>query len=91
MSWGEFQVPGECQGQIVETAFACCGDTLVRRVTDRSDGSVCFSVYEVEGDEWTWYEGWEPWGPTQPPLDEDEWEPVEGARLARILKNPDHD
>lgn len=40
-------VPPECQGQIVEHAYGYDEDgALVRRVTDRSDGSVAYAWRE---------------------------------------------
>ncbi|MFT3819834.1 MAG: hypothetical protein QM750_19850 [Rubrivivax sp.] len=47
-----FLVPGQCQGQIVEVAYAGCGAAgVLRRTTDRSDGSVAFAIREWEDDD----------------------------------------
>jgi hypothetical protein len=42
-------VPPECQGQIVEVAYATsCDGLLWRRVTDRSDRSVTYEVASAD-------------------------------------------
>lgn len=44
LSW---HVPPECQGQIVERAYAIDGDSLYRRISDRSDRSERYEVREI--------------------------------------------
>jgi len=51
-----FHVCPRNQGQIVEVAYAACYGDVVRRITDRSNGSVTFDVAKMrkddEGDYW---------------------------------------
>lgn len=64
---GDFVVPPECAGQIVEDAYAVGDDVLVRRTTDRSDRSVSYAscrLDEVRGPI-------EPWN-RAPSYDEDD-------------------
>lgn len=66
-----FIVPPRCQGQIVEYAYATAPDTLVLRVTDRSDRSVTYhaiDLEDVQGDI-------EPWN-DEPSYDVDDMQPV---------------
>lgn len=42
-----YHVPPECGGQIVERAYAIHGDSLYRRISDRSDRSDRYEVREI--------------------------------------------
>lgn len=54
-----WDVPSENQGQIVEVAYGLDPDAelIVRRTTDRSDGSVKYQAFEFPSREWEW----DPW------------------------------
>jgi hypothetical protein len=68
----KFHVPPVCQGQIVERAFACDGDFIYEKITDKSDRSVTVVVYDHPEDA---NEGsFEPWNS----------EPDCGDEVARI-------
>mgnify|MGYP000555911569 CR=1 FL=1 len=64
-----YHIPGVCQGQIVEVAYALIEDGgLLRRTTDRSDGTVSLRAIRdvwaeaTDGDAVDEWEGWQPWG-----------------------------
>ena len=78
-----FQVPPECQGQIVEVAYMCAGDVILMRTTDRSDGSVSYQIAEIEADDWSWYETYEQ-ANGSPPIADDRWQPIDARRVAAI-------
>lgn len=70
-------VPPECQGQIVEVAYSKGSDRYAyMRVTDRSDNSVAYYVFDIEwlGDKAP--KRWEPWKGT-PDVADDDWKPLE--------------
>lgn len=47
-----FTVPPEDQGQIIEVAYAGLGDgSVLRRITDQSDGSVSYDINELDPDD----------------------------------------
>lgn len=77
-----FHVPPVCQGQIVEVAYACAGEHMLRRTHDRSDGSISYEIAEIGPDDWSWYETYEQ-ANGEPPLSG--WESISADKAAKII------
>lgn len=63
----------------------CAGESIVKRRTDRSDGSVSYEIADVEGDDWSWYEGYEQ-ANGEPRIADDDWRPISAERVAAIVE-----
>jgi hypothetical protein len=81
-----FQVPGECQGQIVEYAYACAGHRILRRIHDRSDGETTYHVADIKDDDWGWYEDWQH-DDGAPPISDDRWRPISECEVDTIMED----
>lgn len=77
-----FLTPPENAGQIVEVAYACTPEGLVRRTHDKSDRSTTYAIAAIEGDDWDWYESYLPVN-GEPPVALD-WQPLSEAELERL-------
>jgi len=78
-----FHVPPINQGQIVEIAYMCAGDVMLKRIHDRSDRSTSYEIAEIGDDDWSWYSTYEACN-GEPPLTD--WEPIDASRAARLIE-----
>jgi hypothetical protein len=78
----QYHVPPRCQGQTVEVAYAQVGDTLLRRVTDRSDRSVDYAMAALKAAE---VDGVEPWN-DEPRIAPSRWQVITAAKADSILE-----
>ena len=78
-----FHVAPEDQGQIVEIAYMCAGNLMLRRIHDRSNGSSSYEFAEIGPDDWSWYETYEQCN-GGPPISK--WTSIDTTRAARIIQ-----
>lgn len=79
-----FHTPPECEGQIVMVSYMCAGDTILKRVYDRSDLSESYYAAPILKRDWKWYETYEQVNGS-PPIPRSRWKPISGSKLSNLI------
>lgn len=79
-----FCVAPEDQGQMVEVAYAAAWGHMVRRTTDRSDGSVSYSIARISKRHDKWAANWCV-ANGAPPIRRSRWRDVRAEQIMSIF------